>query len=246
MKDDYSSVKGYQSIADLGLGCGLPTAFAKIHRGDTVLDLGSGAGNDCFVARHETGPKGKVIGVDFSDAMIQRARKNANQLHFNNVEFRSGDIEELPILDESIDVIVSNCVLNLVPQKARVMKEMYRVLRPGGHFSISDIVLLGTLPTPLREDAEMYAGCVSGAIEKGTYIDYLKQAGFHNIQVQKEKAIDLPDEVLLQHISPQEVSSFKKGNEGIVSISVYGEKPGEPSSHSKLTSDEIPITSSCC
>lgn len=246
MKDDYSSVEGYQSVADLGLGCGLPTAFAKIKQGDTVLDLGSGAGNDCFVARHETGSTGKVIGVDFSDAMIQRARRNADQLKFNNVEFRSGDIEELPILDDSIDVIVSNCVLNLVPQKDKVMKEMYRVLRPGGHFSISDIVLLGSLPTPLREDAELYAGCVSGAIEKESYIEHLNQAGFHNIRIQKEKAIDLPDEVLLQHISPEELSRFKDGREGIFSISVYGEKPEGTESNTKPKSVERLGTSSCC
>ena len=162
MTDDYSSVKGYAEDADLGLGCGLPTQFALIKPGDTVIDLGSGAGNDCFVARHETGPSGKVIGIDFTKEMLKKARENADRLGFNNVEFRYGDIEEMPVTSDTIDVVVSNCVLNLVPNKANVLKEIHRVLKPGGHFSISDIVLVGILPQKLQEAAELYAGCVSG------------------------------------------------------------------------------------
>ena len=169
MSDDYTTLEGYNADADLGLGCGLPTQFAKIKKGDVVVDLGSGAGNDCFIARHETGETGKVIGVDFTPAMIDKARKNAEARGFNNVEFRQGDIENMPITANSADVIVSNCVLNLVPNKDAVIKDIYRVLKPGGHFSISDVVLVSALPEGLRKDAEMYAGCVSGAIQTNQF-----------------------------------------------------------------------------
>ena len=170
MTDDYSKLEGYNPDADLGLGCGLPTQFAKIKKGDVVIDLGSGAGNDAFIARHETGETGKVIGIDFTPAMISRARQNAEARGFNNVEFRHGDIEEMPVSSGAADVIVSNCVLNLVPNKDAVIKEIFRVLKPGGHFSISDIVLEGELPAEIKEAAEMYAGCVSGAIQKNSYL----------------------------------------------------------------------------
>ena len=172
MMDNYSEVKGYNPDADLGLGCGLPTQFARIEKGDTVIDLGSGAGNDCFVARHETGDTGKVIGIDFTETMIDKARANAEKMNYNNVEFRFGDIEEMPVSDNVADVIVSNCVLNLVPNKEKVISEIFRVLKPAGHFSISDIVLIGDLPEALRHDAEMYAGCVSGAIQKDDYLGF--------------------------------------------------------------------------
>src|SRR6186713_583465 len=162
MSDDYTQLEGYNPDADLGLGCGLPTQFAKIKKGDVVIDLGSGAGNDAFIARHETGETGKVIGIDFTPAMIERARQNAEVRGFNNVEFRQGDIEKMPVTANTADVIVSNCVLNLVPNKDGVIKEIYRVLKPGGHFSISDIVLEGSLPESIRNAVEMYAGCVSG------------------------------------------------------------------------------------
>ncbi|MFY0627469.1 MAG: arsenite methyltransferase [Reichenbachiella sp.] len=224
MMDDYTEIEGYVSEADLGLGCGLPTQFAKISIGDTVVDLGSGAGNDCFVARHETGADGKVIGVDFTPEMLIKARINADKLGYNNVEFREGDIDNLPVLDESVDVVVSNCVLNLVPDKKRVISEIYRVLKPSGHFSISDIVLKGELPDALREDAEMYAGCASGAIQKETYLNLIDKAGFENVQIQKEKPISIPDDILLKYLSKEEVEAFNIDGTGIFSISVYAEK----------------------
>src|SRR3954467_2279168 len=189
MTDDYTSLEGYNPDADLGLGCGLPTQFAKIKQGDVVIDLGSGAGNDAFIARHETGETGKVIGIDFTPAMIERARTNAEKRGFNNVEFRQGDIEKMPVTSNTADVIVSNCVLNLVPNKDAVIKEIYRVLKPGGHFSISDIVLEGELPKEIKEAAEMYAGCVAGAIQKEVYLELIDSNGFRNITVQKDKPI---------------------------------------------------------
>jgi SAM-dependent methyltransferase len=225
MSEDYSSLGGYNVDADLGLGCGLPTQFAKIKKGDVVVDLGSGAGNDCFVARAETGETGKVIGVDFTPAMINKARENAEKLQFHNVEFRLGDIEHLPITANAADVIISNCVLNLVPDKFAVIKEIARVLRPGGHFSISDVVLEGLLPEGLLKDAEMYAGCIAGAIQKNIYLEMILANGFENIIIQKEKPIEIPDDILINYLSPIEMESFKTGDTGIFSITVYAEKP---------------------
>ena len=226
MMDDYTGTQGYLEDADLGLGCGLPTQFAKIQKGNTVIDLGSGAGNDCFVARHETGAEGKVIGIDFTPAMIQKARANAEKLGYNNVEFREGDIDQMPINDEVADVVVSNCVLNLVPNKEKVIGEIFRVLKPEGHFSISDIVLVGDLPKPLQQDAEMYAGCVAGAIQKETYLDFIQQAGFQNITVQKEKPIVIPKDILSKYLSVKEMENFEQGFTGIFSITVFAQKPG--------------------
>lgn len=225
MSDDYGTLGGYNPEADLGLGCGLPTQFAKIKAGDVVVDLGSGAGNDCFVARHETGEIGKVIGIDFTPAMIERARENAEKRGFNNVEFRQGDIEQMPITANVADVIVSNCVLNLVPNKNGVFKEIFRVLKPGGHFSISDVVLKGELPEGLQKDAEMYAGCVSGAIQKDTYLGLIFSNGFQNVSIQKEKPIIIPDDILVNYLSKEEIESFKSGSTGIFSVTVYAEKP---------------------
>jgi SAM-dependent methyltransferase len=227
MSDDYSQLEGYNSDADLGLGCGLPTQFAKIQKGDTVIDLGSGAGNDCFVARHETGETGKVLGIDFATPMIKKARENAEKLGFNNVEFRQGDIEEMPVSDAVADVIVSNCVLNLVPNKPAVFSEMLRVLKPGGHFSISDIVLDGELPEALREDAEMYAGCVAGAIQKETYLDHIRDAGFNSITIQKQKPINIPTDILKRYLNEDEIDAFNDGGSGIFSITVFAQKEGE-------------------
>ncbi|MFK7920904.1 MAG: arsenite methyltransferase [Bacteroidia bacterium] len=227
MSDQYNHLEGYNADADLGLGCGLPTEFAQIKKGDIVLDLGSGAGNDCFIARHETGPEGKVMGVDFSPEMIQRARENATKMGYHNMEFREGDLEKLPIDDNSIDVIVSNCVLNLVPNKAQVFKEIYRTLKPGGHFSISDIVLEGDLPEGIESVAEMYAGCVAGATQRGDYMEQIKVSGFADITLQKEKPIILPEELLKDYLSEEVVQNYQNSDLGIFSITVFGRKPIE-------------------
>jgi arsenite methyltransferase len=225
MAQSYEKLEGYVADADLGLGCGLPTEFAQIKPGDTVIDLGSGAGNDCFVARAVTGAEGKVIGVDMTPAMIDKARSNAEKLGFNNVEFRMGDIEDLPVNDDVADVIVSNCVLNLVPNKQKAFAETYRVLKPGGHFSVSDIVLEGELPLRLQNIAELYAGCVSGAIQKADYLNIIKEAGFVNIGLQKDRLINIPDEIMTQYLSAEELQIVKNNNVGIFSITVYAEKP---------------------
>ncbi|WP_295121306.1 arsenite methyltransferase [uncultured Chitinophaga sp.] len=227
MSDDYTQMEGYNADADLGLGCGLPTQFAKIKKGDVVIDLGSGAGNDAFIARAETGNTGKVIGIDFTPAMIDKARINAEKLAYHNVEFRQGDIEHMPVTANVADVIVSNCVLNLVPNKDAVIKEIYRVLKPGGHFSISDIVLLGDLPENLRSAAEMYAGCVSGAIQKEEYLGLIDKNGFKNVLLQKEKPIIIPDDILKNYLSDTEIAAFKSSGTGIYSVTVYAEKPLE-------------------
>jgi ubiquinone/menaquinone biosynthesis C-methylase UbiE len=227
MADDYSNLEGYHPDADLGLGCGLPTQFAKIKKGDVVIDLGSGAGNDAFIARHEAGETGKVIGIDFTPAMIERARLNAEARGFHNVEFRQGDIEAMPVSANKADVMVSNCVLNLVPNKNGVLQEMHRVLKPGGHFSISDIVLEGELPKKIKEAAEMYAGCVAGAVQKQVYLELIENAGFRNVTIQKDKPIVIPDDILGNFLSPEEIASFKSSGTGIRSITVYAEKPLE-------------------
>ncbi|MCP5063808.1 MAG: arsenite methyltransferase [Ignavibacteriae bacterium] len=245
MMDDYSETEGYVEDADLGLGCGLPTQFAKIKAGDTVIDLGSGAGNDCFVARHETGVTGKVIGVDFTPAMIKQARINAEKLGYNNVEFREGDIDNMSVSDDVADVIVSNCVLNLVPNKEKVINEIFRVLKPGGHFSISDIVLVGGLPEGLRNDAEMYAGCVAGAIQKDIYLNNIKEAGFDNITLQKEKTIDIPEDILSRYLSEAEIKDFVSGETGIFSVTVYAEKPESTQEKPKVQMSELE-SDSCC
>lgn len=223
--EDYTKLKGYNPDADLGLGCGLPTEFALIKNGDTVVDLGSGAGNDCFIAREIAGVGGKVIGIDMTEAMINKARENSEKLGFNNVEFRYGEIEKMPITANAADVIISNCVLNLVPDKAKAFSEIFRVLKPGGHFSISDVVIKGVLPEGLKSDAEMYAGCVSGAIQKEAYLALIKAAGFENINVQKEKAIQIPENILKNYMNAKEMEAFANGSIGIYSITVYGDKP---------------------
>lgn len=223
--EDYTALAGYQSDADLGLGCGLPTEYAHIKEGDTVVDLGSGAGNDCFVARSLVGESGHVIGVDMTTAMINKARQNAKKLGYDNVTFYYGEIEQLPLKENTADVVVSNCVLNLVPDKARAFQETFRILKPEGHFSISDVVVRGELPEGLRESAELYAGCVSGALLQDDYLREVAQAGFQNIQVQKERRITLSDEVLGEYLPAEEVSRFKESQVGIFSITVYAEKP---------------------
>jgi arsenite methyltransferase len=225
--EDYRHLPGYQPDADLGLGCGLPTEFALIKPGDIVVDLGSGAGNDCFVARDLTGPEGKVIGLDMTEAMIEKARANAAQLGYANVEFRQGDIEDMPIGGKSADVVVSNCVLNLVPDKRRAFAEIFRILKPGGHFSISDVITEGALPEGLQEAAEMYAGCVSGAISRREYLEIIRTSGFTDITVQKEKAINLPDDILQAWLNETQILEWRASGAGIFSITVFARKPQE-------------------
>lgn len=227
MSDDYADIKGYNPDADLGLGCGLPTEFAKIKQGNTVVDLGSGAGNDAFVARQLVGETGKVVGVDFTEQMVEKARANVEKLGYRNVEFRLGDIEDMPATDMSADVIISNCVLNLVPNKHKVFSEIFRVLKPGGHFSISDIVLQGELPSMWKEVAELYAGCVSGAIQKSDYLAIIEEAGFINITIQKDKTIHIPDEVLRSHLGADDIEAYKKSKTRIVSVTIYAERPSK-------------------
>lgn len=224
MSDDYTAMQGYNADADLGLGCGLPTQFAQIKHGDTVVDLGSGAGNDCFVARAETGAEGKVIGIDFTPAMVAKAKENAAKLGYTNVEFREGDIENMPLAGSIADVVVSNCVLNLVPNKDNVFKEIYRILKPGGHFSISDIVLVGQLPEALRKDAEMYAGCVSGAVQKEVYMELINSNKFTNIVIQKEKPIFIPADILRNYLTETQIEEFNNGSTGIFSVTVFAQK----------------------
>ncbi len=223
--ESYTHLQGYNPDADLGLGCGIPTEFAQIREGDTVIDLGSGAGNDCFVARSLVGASGKVIGIDFTEAMIEKARGNALKLGYNNVEFRLGDIEKMPVTANKADVIISNCVLNLVPDKVKAFSGIFRVLKPGGHISVSDVVLKGELPENFLQAAEMYAGCVSGAIQMNDYLEIMKNCGLENILVQKDKIISIPDEILLNYLNPDELESFKASGTGIFSITVYAEKP---------------------
>lgn len=225
MAEDYNQLEGYNPDADLGLGCGLPTEFAAIKPGDTVVDLGSGAGNDCFVARRLTGESGKVIGIDFTEAMIEKARANAEKVGFHNVEFRFGDIEKMPLSSNVADVVISNCVLNLVPDKQKVFAEIFRVLKPGAHFSISDIVLEKDLPQGLLQAAEMYAGCIAGAINKSQYLDIIAKAGFTDITVQKEKQIRVPEEILADYLDAGALENAKVSGLGIVSVTVFAKKP---------------------
>lgn len=218
--DEYKNIEGHVSDADLGLGCGIPTQYAGIKPGDSVLDLGSGAGNDCFVARAIVGETGKVTGLDFTGAMVERAIENNKKLGFTNVEFVQGDIEEMPLPDNQFDVIVSNCVLNLVPDKNKAFAQMMRVLKPGGHFCVSDVVIKGNLPEKLQKDAEMYAGCVSGAIEMNEYLEIIRKQGFNNTTIHKEKEIAIPAEVLSNYLSADEIKAFRNGETGIFSITV--------------------------
>jgi len=224
MSDDYSKLDGYTKDADLGLGCGLPTEFAALSKGDIVVDLGAGAGNDVFVARSIVGDTGKVIGIDFTDEMIDLANANKDKLGFSNVDFRLGEIEDLPIDESSTDVVISNCVLNLVPDKEKAFSEIYRVLKAGGHFCVSDIVLVGNLPEGLTKSAEMYAGCVAGALQKEDYIGIIKQTGFKNVEIKKTKTITIPDEILAHYLNDEQLSEYNNSGIGIFSITVVGKK----------------------
>lgn len=197
----------------------------NINEGDTVIDLGSGAGNDVFIARRIVGDRGKVIGIDMILELIIRALQNNQKLGYKNVEFELGEIENMTTISSNMaDVVISNCVMNLVPDKEKAFREVFRVLKTGGHFSISDIVYSGTLPNGVLEAAEMYAGCVAGASEKGAYLGVIKSAGFKNIQIKKERQIELPDELLLKYMQAEELAEFKKSGSGIYSITLYADK----------------------
>ncbi len=224
MKDDYDHLEGYVAEADLGLGCGLPTEFAEIKEGDTVVEIGSGAGNDVFVARAIVGETGKVIGVDFTDEMIIKANFNLDKLGYKNVEFKLGEIEALPLNENFADVVVSNCVLNLVPDKQKAFSEIFRILKPGAHFCVSDIVIKGELHPELKKSAEMYAGCVAGALQQEDYLGIIKLAGFINVEIKKRKTIELPDEVLNNYLTDNQIKEFKENQVGIFSITVVGYK----------------------
>lgn len=179
--------------SNLGLGCGNPTAIASLKEGDVVLDLGSGAGFDVFLAAKKVGQTGRAIGVDMTDEMLEKANENAKKGGYTNVEFRKGDIENLPVEDNSIDVVISNCVINLAPDKAKVFKETYRVLKMGGRLMVSDVVLVKPLPKDLKDDRDLLVGCVSGAILKEDYLELLRQAGFSDIGIHKEAPAFLPE-----------------------------------------------------
>jgi ubiquinone/menaquinone biosynthesis C-methylase UbiE len=222
--DDYSKLDGYVPEADLNLGCGIPTQYAAINHGDTVVDLGSGAGNDVFVARSIVGQTGKVVGIDFTEDMINKAQMNNQKLGFDNVEFKLGDIENLPIDDNSVDVVVSNCVLNLVPDKTKAFQEIFRILKPGAHLCVSDIVTRGKLPEALKRSAELYAGCVAGAVDIEEYIDIMHQAGIEKHVIHKEIKTELPLDLLKEVLNEQELKNMLDSEVGIYSITVSGYK----------------------
>jgi len=215
--ESYSHLDGYVPDADMSLGCGVPVDFAGIRPGDRVLDLGSGAGNDCFVARALTGEAGHVTGLDFTEPMLRKAEENREKLGYTNVEFIRGDIEEMPLPDDGYDVVLSNCVLNLVPDKQKAFSEIMRVLKPAGHFCVSDVVVKGTLSEKARSDAELYVGCVSGASTMDEYMGFILSNGFRNIRIHKEKSIHMPDGVL-------DTKDDQDGN-GVYSITVSATKP---------------------
>lgn len=222
--EDYSRMDGYVAEADLGLGCGIPTDAADLQPGHAVLDLGSGAGNDVFVARSLVGETGRVIGVDMTPDMVKKARENAAKFGYKNVEFRLGEIEALPVESASMDRVISNCVLNLVPDKRKAFAEIFRVLKTGGRFGISDVVLEGEFPEELRTAAELYAGCVSGAMEKAEYLESIRQAGFTDVEVVREKVIALPDDLIAAYLSPAQRESLVRSGLRILSATVKGSK----------------------
>lgn len=235
--EDYTKLKGYSLNADLLLGCGLPTEYAGIKERDHVLDLGSGAGNDCFVARAIVGEFGKVTGLDFSDEMIKKAMQNNARLGYKNVKFFKGDIEEMPFHSDLVDVIISNCVINLLPDKEKAFREIYRVLKKRGHFCISDLVLKGELPECIRDNIIMYAGCISGALQKEDYLKIICDCGFENIQLKKEKQIVIPDPILVKYMGNAKLETFRKSGAGVYSITVTAEKPNGLQNNYNFNSD---------
>lgn len=225
MKEDYSGMEGYVEEADYNLGCGVPTRHAEINEGDTVLDLGSGAGNDAFIVHRIVGESGLVIGLDFTMEMIAKAIQNKQKLGLRNIDFRYGDIEEMPVDSDSIDVVISNCVLNLVPDKEKAFSEIYRVLKPGAHFCVSDIVSEGQIPPELKRSAELYAGCVAGALPKEEYMGLVETAGFQGMEIRKERHIDLPEDVLQKHLTDSDLENWNSGGVGLQSITLFARKP---------------------
>ena len=230
MAESYENIDGYEKGTDLSLGCGVPTEIANINEGDIVIDLGSGAGNDVFIARRIVGDTGKVIGIDMTPEMVIRALQNNQKLGYQNVEFVLGEIENMESIPNSVaDVVISNCVMNLISNKQEAFNEVFRILKTGGHFSISDIVSIGTLPNGILEAAELYSGCVAGASKKGDYLGIIKSAGFKNIQIKKERKIDLPDDLLSKYLNPNELSEFKQSGSGIYSVTIYADKSNKGS-----------------
>ncbi len=222
--ESYENSEGYHADADLGLGCGIPTEFAGLKAGDHVLDLGSGAGNDCFVARAIVGETGKVTGLDFSEDMISKAQRNTTTLGYKNVDFVLGDIDEMPFDNDQFDVILSNCVLNLVPDKSKAFAEMFRVLKSGGRFCVSDIVVKGEFSEKVLADAEMYAGCVSGAMKMDDYLQVIKDAGFEDLQIHKQKKIEIPEDILEKHLADNETAAQINKHAELFSITVSASK----------------------
>jgi ubiquinone/menaquinone biosynthesis C-methylase UbiE len=224
-------LKAVPESANLGLGCGNPVALASLREGETVLDLGSGAGFDCFLAANRVGEKGKVIGVDMTSEMIEKAKENARKGSYENVEFRLGEIEKLPVLDNSIDAVISNCVINLSPDKGKVFQEAFRILKPGGRLMISDIVLLKELPKLIKESIEAYIGCLSGAVMKDEYLEKIKAVGFEDVQVIDETIFPVEfmanDPTLNKMIKNLGVvaEKVKEVSSSVVSIKVQGIKP---------------------
>lgn len=223
MSDSYDKVDGYQPEADLGLGCGLPTEFANIKEGDTVLDLGCGAGNDAFIARRIVGDKGLVVGLDMTQEMIDRAILNCYKLGYTNIEFILGEIEDIPLKSNFIDVVISNCVLNLVPNKEKAFSEIHRVLRSGGHFCVSDIVLTKELPNVIKNEVDMYTGCISGSIALEDYLEIINKCGFIGVEIKKIKNIDIPISILKSYLSDEDLEKYNY-DLGIKSITVNGNK----------------------
>lgn len=219
----YAEVDGYEASADLQLGCGIPTEHAGLDDGQAVVDLGSGAGLDAFVARRIVGEKGRVVGLDFAAEMVEKARSNAEDLAVENVSFVEGEIEAMPLETASFDVALSNCVFNLVPDKERAFQETYRILRPGGHFCISDVVHRGELPDPIRRSAELYAGCVAGSMEEHAYLELIEAAGFEDVQVLERRRIEVPEAALPEDLSAEDRASFREG--GLFSLTIRGRKP---------------------